>query len=96
VLGDMLELGPSERADHREIGEYASASGVDVLVAVGPLSEQMAGAFEGETHSVADSAAAATLATDLVRPGDVVLVKASRGIGLETVAEALEGALSHG
>ena len=36
VLGDMLELGPDERAAHREIGAYAASSGVDVLVAVGP------------------------------------------------------------
>ncbi len=96
VLGDMLELGPSERSDHREIGSYAAASGVDVLVAVGPLSEEMAAAFAGETHLVPDAAAAATLAADLVRSGDVVLVKASRGIGLETVAAALAGAQARG
>jgi UDP-N-acetylmuramoyl-tripeptide--D-alanyl-D-alanine ligase len=98
VLGDMLELGPSERADHREIGEYASSSGVDVLVAVGPLSEEMAAAFPGETHRAADAREAAMLTAGLVGPGDVVLVKASRGIGLETVAEALAGtgAPSHG
>jgi UDP-N-acetylmuramoyl-tripeptide--D-alanyl-D-alanine ligase len=92
VLGDMLELGASERADHRAIGSYAAESGVDVLVAVGPLSEETAEAFGGETHVVADAAAAASLAAELVRPGDVVLVKASRGIGLETVAEALAAA----
>jgi len=92
VLGDMLELGPSERADHREIGEYANASGVDVLVAAGPLSEEMAASFSGETHRAADAREAAAQAVELVRSGDVVLVKASRGIGLETVAEALRGA----
>jgi UDP-N-acetylmuramoyl-tripeptide--D-alanyl-D-alanine ligase len=89
VLGDMLELGPSERADHREIGSYAASSGVDVLVAVGPLSEEMAAAFGGETHRAADAREAAAVAAELVRAGDVVVVKASRGIGLETVAEAL-------
>jgi UDP-N-acetylmuramoyl-tripeptide--D-alanyl-D-alanine ligase len=96
VLGDMLELGPSERADHREIGSYATTSGVDVLVAVGPLSEDMAAAFSGETHRAADAREAAAVASGLVGPGDVVLVKASRGIGLETVAEALAGAGSRG
>ena len=45
--------------------------------------------FDGEAHAVADAAAAAALARELVRPGDVVLVKASRGVGLEVVAEAL-------
>jgi UDP-N-acetylmuramoyl-tripeptide--D-alanyl-D-alanine ligase len=96
VLGDMLELGPSERADHREIGEYAGEAGVDVLVAVGPRSSEMAAAFRGETHRAADAHEAAALASELVRGGDVVLVKASRGIGLETVAEALAGAPARG
>jgi UDP-N-acetylmuramoyl-tripeptide--D-alanyl-D-alanine ligase len=87
VLGDMLELGPEEEQAHRELGTYAAAAGVDVLVAVGPLSAFMA--FDGESHQVPDAAAAAELVRELVAPGDVVLVKASRGIGLETVAEAL-------
>jgi UDP-N-acetylmuramoyl-tripeptide--D-alanyl-D-alanine ligase len=87
VLGDMLELGPEEEQAHRELGAYASSTGVDVLVAVGPLSTLME--FDGEAHQVADAAAAAELVRELVAPGDVVLVKASRGIGLETVAEAL-------
>jgi UDP-N-acetylmuramoyl-tripeptide--D-alanyl-D-alanine ligase len=89
VLGDMLELGPSEVADHREAGEYAASHGVDVLVAVGPLSAETAAGFGGETHRAADAAAAAALTAELIRPGDVVLVKGSRGIGLEAVAEAL-------
>jgi UDP-N-acetylmuramoyl-tripeptide--D-alanyl-D-alanine ligase len=89
VLGDMLELGAGEVAEHRALGEYAASSGVDVLVAVGPLSAHMLETFEGEAHHVDDAAAAASLVSELVRPGDVVLVKASRGIGLETVAEAL-------
>jgi UDP-N-acetylmuramoyl-tripeptide--D-alanyl-D-alanine ligase len=56
----------------------------------------MAAAFGGETHRAADAREAATLTARLVGPGDVVLVKASRGIGLETVAEALAGATSPG
>jgi UDP-N-acetylmuramoyl-tripeptide--D-alanyl-D-alanine ligase len=89
VLGDMLELGAGETEAHREIGAYAAASAVDVLVAVGPLSAEMPSTFGGEAHVVADAREAAALAARLVQPGDVVLVKASRGIGLETVAEAL-------
>ena len=89
VLGDMLELGAAEIAEHRAIGAYAASSGVDVLVAVGPLSAAMPAAFGGEAHVAADAREAASVAAELVRPGDVVLVKASRGIGLETVAEAL-------
>jgi UDP-N-acetylmuramoyl-tripeptide--D-alanyl-D-alanine ligase len=96
VLGDMLELGPSEVADHRSVGEYAAGRGVDVLVAVGPLSAGMAEAFGGESHLAADAREAAALAAKLVRPGDVVLVKGSRGIGLETVAETLAGVPARG
>jgi UDP-N-acetylmuramoyl-tripeptide--D-alanyl-D-alanine ligase len=89
VLGDMLELGPDERALHREIGAAAGEAGVDVLVTVGPLAAAMLDAFDGEGHAVADAGEAAALAGELVQPGDVVLVKASRGVGLEVVAEAL-------
>ncbi|HTE62172.1 MAG TPA: UDP-N-acetylmuramoyl-tripeptide--D-alanyl-D-alanine ligase [Solirubrobacteraceae bacterium] len=89
VLGDMLELGPAEQAHHKEIGSYAASAGVDVLIAVGPRSAAMLDTFGGEGHAVPDAAAAAELAAELVGAGDVVLVKASRGVGLEVVAEAL-------
>jgi UDP-N-acetylmuramoyl-tripeptide--D-alanyl-D-alanine ligase len=89
VLGDMLELGPDERRFHEEIGAHARATGVDLLVTVGPLAAAMAGEFGGETHQVDTAAEAAALLPTLVRPGDMVLVKASRGVGLEVVAEGL-------
>jgi UDP-N-acetylmuramoyl-tripeptide--D-alanyl-D-alanine ligase len=89
VLGDMLELGPAERAHHEEIGAYAASSGVDLLIAVGPRSAAMTETFGGEARAVPDAAAAAELAAELVSAGDVVLVKGSRGVGLEVVAEAL-------
>jgi UDP-N-acetylmuramoyl-tripeptide--D-alanyl-D-alanine ligase len=106
VLGDMLELGPEERALHREVGAHAAARGVDVLVTVGPLAREMgpafAGALEAQTAvhadggrrvvATPDSAAAAEAVRDLARPGDVVLVKASRGVRLEAVTAALVGA----
>jgi len=90
VLGDMLELGPGEGRFHEEIGEHARDRGVDVLVTVGPRAAHMAGSFGGATHRVGDAAAAATLVSGLVEPGDTVLVKASRGVGLEAVTEALQ------
>jgi len=89
VLGDMLELGPAEREHHAEIGAYAAAAGVDLLVAVGSRSAAMLDRYDGEALAAADAAEAAALARELVRPGDVVLVKGSRGVGLEVVAEAL-------
>ena len=84
VLGDMLEIGPTEVAEHEAIGAHAAASGVDVLVTVGPLAAAMAAPFGGEAHVVGDAAAAAELVRGLVAPGDLVLVKASRGVRLES------------
>ena len=95
VLGDMLELGRESEALHREMGEVAAEAGVDVLVTVGPRAVVMLDAFDGESYAVADAQEAAALAGELVEPGDVMLVKGSRGVGLEVVAEALQGAV-HG
>jgi UDP-N-acetylmuramoyl-tripeptide--D-alanyl-D-alanine ligase len=90
VLGDMLELGSEERRFHREIGAHAASSGVDVLVTVGPLAAEMATTFAlADAHCVADAPAAAALLTRLLAPGDTVLVKGSRGVGLERVGQAL-------
>jgi UDP-N-acetylmuramoyl-tripeptide--D-alanyl-D-alanine ligase len=89
VLGDMLELGPREREFHAELGEQAAAAGVDVLVTVGPLAASIAESFHGETHAASDAAEAAIIVPELLAPGDVVLVKASRGVGLELVCRAL-------
>jgi UDP-N-acetylmuramoyl-tripeptide--D-alanyl-D-alanine ligase len=92
VLGDMLELGGEMGpALHREVAEYAAERGVDVLVTVGPLAVAMAQAFGGETHSVSDAGAAGELLEGLMREGDTVLVKGSRGVGLERVAQMLQG-----
>jgi UDP-N-acetylmuramoyl-tripeptide--D-alanyl-D-alanine ligase len=93
VLGDMLELGrEAGPALHREVGAYAHARGVEVLVTVGPLAAEMATAFAGETHSVPDATAAGELLEGLLREGDTVLVKGSRGVGLERVAQILQRA----
>jgi len=89
VLGDMLELGPAEDEHHREVGAYAATAGVDVLVTVGPRAARMLDAFDGESYAAGDAAEAAALAGELIAAGDVVLVKGSRGVGLEVVAEAL-------
>ena len=93
VLGDMLELGQDSDRLHREIGRLAVEHGVDELFAVGDESEHIvAGAVEaGGLASVLpreEVAARIALGRD-----DVVLVKASRGIGLEVVADELARAL---
>jgi UDP-N-acetylmuramoyl-tripeptide--D-alanyl-D-alanine ligase len=89
VLGDMLELGPAEDDHHRDVGAYAETAGVDVLVTVGPLAVKMLDRYDGESYAVGDAAEAAALAGEILAAGDVVLVKGSRGVGLEVVAEAL-------
>ena len=89
VLGDMLELGEDEQRFHREIGAHLAARGVGVLVTVGPLACEMAAVFPREAHSVPDAMAAAELLNGMLAPGDTVLVKGSRGVGLERVGETL-------
>jgi len=99
VLGDMLELGPDEVAYHEEVGRLAQQAGVKLLVTVGPLAERIGATFAdadgGEHRHAADARQAAALVPDLLEPGDTVLVKGSRGVGLEVVAEALQ-AVPHG
>ena len=89
VLGDMLELGPDELAFHEEVGREAAARDVDLVVTVGPRAVAIGHAFDGQSYAVADAAEAAAILPELLEPGDVVLVKGSRGVGLEVVAEAL-------
>jgi UDP-N-acetylmuramoyl-tripeptide--D-alanyl-D-alanine ligase len=89
VLGDMLELGPDEREFHVELGEELSRAGVELLVTVGPLAAAMSERFDGELRSLADARAAAAVVPELLRSHDVVLVKGSRGVGLELVCRAL-------
>jgi UDP-N-acetylmuramyl pentapeptide synthase len=89
VLGDMLELGEREREFHADVGRHATERDVDLLVTVGPRAVAMLDSFDGEGHAVADADEAAALLGELLQPGDTVLVKGSRGVGLEAVVEAL-------
>ena len=90
VLGDMLELGAEEAAQHRRLGHLANEAGVDMLVTVGPAAVAALEAFDGEeAHGVADAAEAVGLLGDLLADGDLVLIKGSRGVGLDVVCAAL-------
>lgn len=95
VLGQMAELGDSAAGEHDALGRFATGAGVDRLVVVGPEAAPMHaaaaadGSWRGESVQVPDVGAAVLLLQREVRPGDVVLVKASRAAGLERVAEAL-------
>jgi UDP-N-acetylmuramoyl-tripeptide--D-alanyl-D-alanine ligase len=91
VLGDMAELGAGAPAYHREVGAVAARLGVQALVAVGPLAR---GYLDGaraipETRWAPTVEAAVDVVRAVLRPGDCVLVKGSRSMGLEAVADAL-------
>jgi UDP-N-acetylmuramoyl-tripeptide--D-alanyl-D-alanine ligase len=85
ILGTMAELGPESRRFHREIGEHAAELGIDVLVTVGEDALAFGEGFGGETHAVATPEEAGALLEELAQPGDRVLVKGSRAVGLERV-----------
>jgi UDP-N-acetylmuramoyl-tripeptide--D-alanyl-D-alanine ligase len=83
VLGGMAELGEHAERHHREIAQLAAELGIEV-VAVGELARAY-----GAAIWTPDAAAALAVARDLVRPGDAVLVKASRAVALEGIAPDL-------
>lgn len=89
VLGEMLELGATAAALHREIGEAAGAA-ADIVIAVGgEAAAELARAAGPSACHVADAATALNRVSALLRPGDTVLVKGSRGIALDGVVDGL-------
>ena len=91
VLGEMRELGEESAAFHREVGRQAGF--VDELVCVGEMARHIAaGAGVASVRVVADARGAAEVLVPLVRAGDLVLLKGSRGVGLEVVTAAVERA----
>jgi UDP-N-acetylmuramoyl-tripeptide--D-alanyl-D-alanine ligase len=95
ILGHMAELGDTSRASHEEIGAFAAEAELAGLIAVGPeAGPLLAGArrvrsWPGEALAVPDGAAALQALANQLKPGDVVLVKASRAAYLEGVAAEL-------
>ncbi len=95
VLGDMLELGSQEEMGHRLVGRRA-ADVAQVLVTVGPrariIAEEArdAGLDPGAVIELDDSQQALALLRDLISPGDVVLLKGSRGMRLDRLVPGLE------
>jgi UDP-N-acetylmuramoyl-tripeptide--D-alanyl-D-alanine ligase len=83
VLGEMAELGAEAPAYHREVGELVRELAIEHVIAVGDLARDYGGEW------VATAAEAAERARAELRPGDVVLVKGSRSVGLEIVAEKI-------
>ncbi|HEX6898524.1 MAG TPA: UDP-N-acetylmuramoyl-tripeptide--D-alanyl-D-alanine ligase [Thermoanaerobaculia bacterium] len=95
VLGDMRELGPGGPRFHREAGEHAARLGFAVA-GVGELSRELVAGAGGDSVWLPDAEAAADWAAAEVRSGDVVLVKASRGVGLDKVVRRLLGSTEGG
>lgn len=97
ALGDMLELGTDSKRMHREVGAFLAAQGIGHLLACGVLGRELAegarqaGMASDSITELPDAAAAAVALARMVRQGDVVLVKASRGMRMEQVVDALTG-----
>ena len=97
VLGQMAELGDQSAELHEQAGALAARTGLAALIVVGAQAAPMlAGAksepsWQGEMLQVADGQAALRALAERLRPGDVVLVKASHAVGLEHVALVLTG-----
>ncbi len=92
VLGEMAELGAGASEYHSGVGALLAELGVEELIAVGPLAREYEAAANGVATRHAETAAAAAEALEaILRPGDVVLVKGSRAVGLEAVAAKLIG-----
>nr|WP_226898474.1 UDP-N-acetylmuramoyl-tripeptide--D-alanyl-D-alanine ligase [Mangrovicoccus algicola] len=98
VLGDMLELGPGEAALHAGLAGHPAISAIDGVVAVGPRMAALDAALPaGQRLARFDTAAAAAAALpDLLRAGDVVLVKGSLGSKVSQVVTALREAAKQG
>lgn len=96
VLGDMYELGCYEQPGHQEVGQAAAISGIEQLVAVGQLGRIIAEAATNQPGQMnvrwaEDNQQAIDLLQVLLKPGDVVLVKGSRGMAMEEIVEKFMG-----
>jgi UDP-N-acetylmuramoyl-tripeptide--D-alanyl-D-alanine ligase len=93
VAGEMLELGPESDEIHRRTGAKIAASGADMLIGVrGVAREMVTGAIAAglDAEFAEDSAAAGERLAAVIKEGDVVLVKGSRGVRTERVVEEIQ------
>lgn len=87
ILGDMKELGADELKLHYETGEYAKFKGINVVIAVGPLAQELAKGADGEWFESVEQVRSAIPA--LINEGDTVLVKASHSMQFENIVSHL-------
>jgi UDP-N-acetylmuramoyl-tripeptide--D-alanyl-D-alanine ligase len=88
VFGDMLELGGETQRFHQELAPEIRRAGIDLVVTVGTFARLAAEGADAMNYADAQSASAAVVS--LLRPGDLVAVKASRRIGLDKVVAAIQ------
>ncbi|HET9318942.1 MAG TPA: UDP-N-acetylmuramoyl-tripeptide--D-alanyl-D-alanine ligase [Bryobacteraceae bacterium] len=97
VLGEMLELGPSTEPLHRDIGRYVAAQGIDVLVGIRGAARftveeaVRVGLSDGAAYFFEDPAEAGDFLGGMLRDGDAVLFKGSRGVKVERALERVLG-----
>ncbi len=97
VLGEMLELGRLAEALHRDVGNYAAASGIDVLVGIRGAccymldAAKLSGLADGAAFFFDDAREAGELVRSLAQPGDAILFKGSRGVRVEDALTAFLG-----
>lgn len=100
ILGDMLELGEASGPEHRKIGRLAGSLGADAIVAIGEWSKAICdGAVEAglkSVHAFRDKREAIGAIEGLLREGDTVLVKGSRGMRLEEVVDRVRASWNMG
>lgn len=94
VLGGMFELGPDARAYHREMGDIANEVGVDLLVGVGEEARWYTETFSGDALLYEDAMSAAEGLEKALRGGEYVVVKGSRGVGLDLLTGELKERLA--
>lgn len=92
ILGDMLELGAESRRAHEQVGKHASRAGIQTLITVGRSARYIAAAVTNDrirTRHFAGKSALLRALPSLVHPGDLLLVKGSRGMRMEEIAQRL-------
>ena len=94
VLGGMLELGDWAQKEHEAIGREIVKEHIDVLIAMGELAGYIAGAAKAagmeEVYTASNHAGVADILTDIIKPGDTILLKASRGFAMEKILPYFE------
>ncbi|MEG1256303.1 UDP-N-acetylmuramoyl-tripeptide--D-alanyl-D-alanine ligase [Clostridium sp.] len=91
VLGTMKELGEQSHMAHRQIGEYAKSSGVDMLITLGEYNKEFEGGYGKDNFSSFDSMdELVSFLKDNLRSGDVMLLKASRSMKFENIIKELQ------